>query len=256
MTASFHFVVVPGAWHQPEAYEKLAHVLRNLGHSAVAPRLPSCEAPEPEKATCSGDAEAVRRQILESIDTVDKDIVVVAHSYGGIPAGGATYGLGKIARAKEGKIGGVVGLVYVSGFIVPENMSLLQIMGGTHAPYVEPNQPSHNLCTIKDPRNVLFNDLNDGEAERLAKLLRPTSMHAFDSPAPSMAWAEPEFADKLGFVRCLQDRALPPFVQDKFVESSGVKWDVKDIEASHSPFASKPDDLAELLEGFARSFES
>ena len=140
MTATFHFVIVPGAWHQPEAYEKLVNALRSLGHSTVVPRLPSCDAPEPQKATCSADAEAVRSQILESIDTVDKDIVVVAHSYGGIPAGGAAYGLGKVARAKEGKKGGLIGLVYVSGFIVPGNLSLLDIMGGTHAPYVEPNQ--------------------------------------------------------------------------------------------------------------------
>ena len=79
-------------------------------------------------------------------------------------------------------------------------------------------------------------------------------MHAFDSPSPPVAWVEPEFAGKSGFVRCLQDQALPPFVQDKFVESSNVRWNVQDIEASHSPFASKPEKLAEFLENFARSF--
>ena len=138
--ATFQFVVVPGAWHQPEAYEKLVNALKNLGHSALVPSLPSCDAQDPQDATCSADAEAVRKQIVSSIDTVDKDIVVVAHSYGGIPAGGAAHGLSKIARAKEGKKGCVIGLVYVSGFIVPENSSLLEIMGGNHAPYVEPDQ--------------------------------------------------------------------------------------------------------------------
>ena len=111
------------------------------------------------------------------------------------------------------------------------------------------------MCTIKDPRNVLFNDLDNNEADRLTKLLRPTSMHAFDSKAPPAAWAEPQFTGKLAFVRCLQDQALPPFLQDKFVSFSGVEWNVKDIEASHSPFASKPDELAELLGNFAQSFE-
>ena len=138
--ASFHFVVVPGAWHQPEAYEKLVNALKSLGHSALVPSLPSCDAEDPQEATCSADAGAIRKQILHLIDTVDKDIVVVAHSYGGIPAGGAARGLSKMARAKEGKKGGVIGLVYVAGFIVPENSNLVEIMGGRHAPYVEHDQ--------------------------------------------------------------------------------------------------------------------
>ncbi len=138
--ATFQFVLVPGAWHQPEAYEKLVNALKSLRHSVLVPSLPSCDAEDPQKATCSADAEVVRRRILHSIDTVDKDIVVVAHSYGGIPAGGAAHGLSKIARAKEGKKGGVIGLVYVAGFIVPENSNLVEIMGGKHAPYVEPDQ--------------------------------------------------------------------------------------------------------------------
>ena len=80
-------------------------------------------------------------------------------------------------------------------------------------------------------------------------------MFAFDSPAPPMAWAEPEFADKLEFVRCMQDQALPPFQQDMFMEKSGVEWKVKDIEASHSPFASKPEELVKFLVEFAQQLD-
>ena len=79
-------------------------------------------------------------------------------------------------------------------------------------------------------------------------------MLALDSPAPPAAWAEPEFAGKLVFIRCMQDQALPPFLQDMFVEKSGVEWKVKDIDTSHSPFASKPEELVKILVDVAEQF--
>ena len=63
-------------------------------------------------------------------------MILVAHSYGGIPAGGAAYGLSKYAREKDGRKGGIVGLVYMSAFVVPEGLSLLDYFGGKHAPYL------------------------------------------------------------------------------------------------------------------------
>ena len=140
--ASSHqsFLIVPGAWHQPGMYEKLVTSLKGAGCSAVVGSLPSCDAQDPQKVTCSTDAEAIRKQIMHLTEADAKEIVVVCHSYGGIPGAGAAHGLSKIARAKEGKKGGVTGLVYVSGFVVPEKLSLLDIMGGRHAPYVGVDQ--------------------------------------------------------------------------------------------------------------------
>ena len=133
-------LVVPGAWHQPAAYSKLVTSLRTSAYPTNVTTLPSCNSPDPQTATCSADADAVRQEILLSIDAGGKDLVVVCHSYGGIPGGGAAYGLSKTARAEEGKEGGVVGLIYVAGFVVPEGSSLLETLGGRHAPYVDPDQ--------------------------------------------------------------------------------------------------------------------
>lgn len=134
------FLIVPGAWHQPEAYGTLVTSLRKAGYSAIVSSLPSCDPQDPQKATCSADAEAIRKQILQLLEDEGKHVIVVCHSYGGIPGGGAALGLSKIARAKEGKQGGVTGLVFVSGFVVPEGSSLLITLGGKHAPYVDPDQ--------------------------------------------------------------------------------------------------------------------
>ena len=140
--ASSHpsFVIVPGAWHQPEMYEKLVTSLKGAGCSAVVCSLPSCDAQDPQKVTCSTDAEAVRKQIVHAIEAEGKDVVVVCHSYGGVPGGGGAFGLSKLARSREGQKGGVAGLIYVAGFLVPGKISLLNIMGGKHAPYVNTEQ--------------------------------------------------------------------------------------------------------------------
>ena len=141
MTSSHQsFLIVPGAWHQPEMYEKLVTLLQEAGYSALVGSLPSCDAQDPQDVTCSKDAEAVREHLIRSMETDGKDVVVVCHSYGGIPGAGAAHGLSKIARAKGEKKGSVIGLIYVSGFVVPEKSSLLDIMGGKHAPYVGADQ--------------------------------------------------------------------------------------------------------------------
>ena len=69
-----------------------------------------------------------------------------------------------------------------------------------------------------------------------------------------MAWADPDFSGKIAFIRCTKDQALPAFLQDKFMEKSQVEWQVRDIEASHSPYASKAEELAVVLGELARGF--
>ncbi|KAL8726562.1 MAG: hypothetical protein Q9181_005999 [Wetmoreana brouardii] len=251
-TSEPSIIIVPGAWHQPSAYEKFVTCLKSEGYMVTCISLPSCNANEPLTVSCSTDAAAVRTHILSLLDNKGRDVILVCHSYGGIPGAGAATGLSKRARVQEGKKTGVLGLVYVCGFVVPETSSLLETIGGKHAPYVNTDQPSPGQSTIQDPRNVLYNDLDDTESDDLIGLLRPTSMRAFDTSIPPAAWAEPEYGGRLMYIRCMQDQAIPPLVQYRFVKKSGVQWTVKDIEASHFAFESKPKELVKMLRDFTQ----
>ena len=53
----------------------------------------------------------------------------------------------------------------------------------------------------------------------------------------------------------MQDKGLPPQVQDMFMERSGTQWIVKDIEASHSAYASQTQKVTEILLEWAGVFE-
>lgn len=56
------------------------------------------------------------------------------------------------------------------------------------------------------------------------------------------------------YIRCTGDNALPLFVQNMMTENSGQDWTVKDlVGGSHSPFLSRPEELAGLLIDFIRS---
>lgn len=133
-------VIVPGAWHPRTAYSSLATQLQKASFPTLVVSLPSFNASEPLTSSCSADAKSVRQQILPLIEQDGKDIILLAHSYGGIPGGGAAYGLSQKTRSQQGKKGGVIGLVYMSAFVVPGGESLRDYLGGEHAPYVMANQ--------------------------------------------------------------------------------------------------------------------
>jgi hypothetical protein len=45
----------------------------------------------------------------------------------------------KVERDGQGKKGGIIAQVYIAAFLAPEGVSLLQLAGGKHAPWVVRN---------------------------------------------------------------------------------------------------------------------
>jgi len=137
--------LVHGAWHPSSCYSAFLGSLAKAGFPTVAASLPSlCQTPT-DDLTCLNDSSSVRSQLLPLIEDQGQDVIVLCHSYGGIPGGAAAAGLSKTRRINEGKKGGVLGLVYMCAFIVPENQSLLEYMGGNHPPYVLRDQVRYFL---------------------------------------------------------------------------------------------------------------
>lgn len=139
------FLLVPGGWHPPSAYFTFLTYLHKAGFPAVVAHLPSLDAKDPSSADCQKDAIAVRQQMLPLIDA-GQSVVIVCHSYGGIPGGGAAHNLSKSFREKQGKQGGVIGLIYMTSFVVPRDHSLLNYLGGQHPPYLLRNEVCQLSC--------------------------------------------------------------------------------------------------------------
>lgn len=102
-------------------------------------------------------------------------------------------------------------------------------------------------------RETFYSDLDIQTAGGIEASLRPHADLVFSSPVPAPAWLGPEFEKRLLFLRCTQDKAMPLHLQDSLIERSGVHWLVKDVEASHSAFVSRPDEIIALLRDFLQT---
>ncbi|KAJ7812362.1 hypothetical protein B0H14DRAFT_2317826, partial [Mycena olivaceomarginata] len=65
-----------------------------------------------------------------------KDIVLVPHSYSGLVVCEASKGLVKSVRAKVGKQGGIMWIVFVTAVVGKKGQSLLDVMGDTRLGYI------------------------------------------------------------------------------------------------------------------------
>lgn len=134
-------LVVCGAWHQPLHYTAFTDLLKVQGYPVVIHANPSYNSSTPFQATTANDAQFVRQSLMGLIQE-GKDVLVFAHSYGGIPGGAAAYGLSKndLSGSAGYSGGGVIGLVYLAAFAVPNGASLTALLpNGEFAPWTIPD---------------------------------------------------------------------------------------------------------------------
>ena len=115
-------VIVPAACQTPAHYQPLATALQNANFTTAVIPLPSVGA-SPGLTSFDEDVAAVRNVISSFVDD-GAEVVVLLHSYGGLPGSAALRGLGVDERAKDGKEGGVKRLVYVASWALREGESL------------------------------------------------------------------------------------------------------------------------------------
>lgn len=115
-------LLIHGAWHTLAAYEQLIAIFKSHGYPVVAPTLPSgadTTPPNPVAADISLFSSTAQSLIDEG-----KEVVAVAHSYGGTIATEALSGKGVRERKGRGLPGGVRMIVFIAAFVLQEGRSL------------------------------------------------------------------------------------------------------------------------------------
>lgn len=115
---------VPGGSCTPEYYDQVRKDLKGHGYSSVTVDLPSVGA-VPALYDFTEDVEAIRN-CAARLAEAGEEIVVVLHSYAGLPGGEALRGLGKAEREKQGLKGGLIRIVYIMSWIVPEEYQTME----------------------------------------------------------------------------------------------------------------------------------
>jgi pimeloyl-ACP methyl ester carboxylesterase len=259
---------VPGAWITPAFYQPFIHALSHASYDVQYAGYPSLDPEEPLTATCQVDSDAVTDILQSLVEDEGKDVVVFMHSYGGMPGSAAASGLSKVQRVQEGKTGGVIGLLYLGAFVVPEGHSCAGLQGGALPPWILLDQvrgqfqnyhlkdsrftnllqPYPNVNVVDDPVKNFAADVNHGLVKKLTKSVKPHSNIAFTSTQPHPAWADQEFEGRLGFIVTTEDAAVPKEAQTGMMAATQKAWIVKEIASSHcAPFINRINETVGLI---------
>lgn len=122
-------LIVPGGLAPASVYDPVVDEVTKRGHDIRAVQLPSVRlrsetGPVREPPTMYEDAALIAKE-AEALADAGRDVIIISHSYGGVPATESVRGLSKAARRKDGKPGGVVRLAYMTSLVpalgVPAN---------------------------------------------------------------------------------------------------------------------------------------
>jgi hypothetical protein len=109
---------LPCAWHTTAYYAPVRTALSTHGYSTAATALTSLN-PRTNIYDFSEDVKVIKDAVTKIVEE-GKDVILVCHSYSGLPGPEALRGLGKLERQKNGEKGGVTRLVFVMAIMLPE----------------------------------------------------------------------------------------------------------------------------------------
>ncbi|KAJ5247775.1 hypothetical protein N7468_002758 [Penicillium chermesinum] len=239
---------VPGAWITLAAYEPFLQTLSGAGYDTRFAAYPSLDPKDPTAQDVEADTKAIASTLKPLVEEEGKDVLIILHSYAGMPGAAAATRLSKTQRAKEGKAGGVMGLVFIGAFVVPEGLSCAGLQGGNLPLWILLDNPSPNLNLPDDPVGNFAADVEPELAKLLVSEIKPHSSLAFTAPQPHPAWADEEFKGRLAFIVTANDPAVPKEAQYGMMAGSQKEWIVKEIACSHcAPFLNRKDETLALI---------
>ncbi|KAL8861957.1 MAG: hypothetical protein Q9178_001827 [Gyalolechia marmorata] len=249
------FVLVPGGAQNPSHYAYLQHLLLSEGYGVLSALLPTIGTGA--SVTVEDDTEYIRsRMLLPVLDIEHRDVIMVSHSYSGMPASAAAHGLSKTERAAEGKTTSVLGQIFIAAILARggDGKDVVATFGGQLPPHIQTDE-KENLIKCEDPKPPLFHDLPPALADAAVSSCISQSLTAFQSPCPAATWHAEAFKGRCAYIRTLSDRSVPYEVQNMMLEGSGQEWIMRDIETGHCPQLAAPEALSSIIIEIAHQFE-
>lgn len=208
-------VLVHGLFHQPAHLQALADTLRRMGATVHTPRLHH------------GSLEADTAAVQSVVGQCDRPPTVVGHSYGG---------------AVIADLRGAGAFVFMAAF-VPDIGESCAVLGEPEAPinaWVRPHPDGGSVVPADDATELFYADCRPADAERAVALLVPQASGHGRGIVHHAAWKQ----TRSHYVVCTADRAMSPELQHRMAERCTSS---QAIDASHSPYISQPELLAEII---------
>jgi pimeloyl-ACP methyl ester carboxylesterase len=236
------FILVHGACHGGWCWEKVVPLLEARGHKACAPDLPGMgnDQTPPANVTLADNVQKITRLL----DKFEEPVILVGHSLGGIT-------VSQVAEARRRKL---KALVYVCGLLPPSGKSgrdMTSLEPNTMfrlSREVTPDGKTYTFARSKLP-TLFYEDVSAEDCYRAMERLRPQPVVISTTP---VVLTEERFGSvPRWYVECTHDNAIRIGLQRQMVKLTPCK--VLTLECGHTPFYSRPEELAEHLDTVARS---
>jgi pimeloyl-ACP methyl ester carboxylesterase len=238
------FVFVHGGFHAGWCWDRTIAELQRMGHDAVAVDLPG-HGSRVDDPLAEWTIPRRRDAILEVLRPGD---VLVGHSGGGFDA----------TVAADAAVDDVSHIIYLAAALPREGRSYPEAMAmrnsedgefdgdvGEMLGYLHFDEAgAMTFADFQGAWRYFYHDCDEPTARWAFERLGPEKF----GPVNDTPVSVPQFwaADlPRSFIRCTEDRSMPRWLADTVTERLGV--DQLTIETSHSPFLSRPAELAELL---------
>lgn len=239
------FVLIHGSWHGGWCFDPVAQLLRERGHTVLAPTLPGMGGTAEEMAavTLDGWGEFVAQHCRDlKAQLGGAPVVLAGHSRGGLV----------ISTAAQAHPAAMDALVYICAMMLPSGMSRAEFkqIEGPNPAFDGIINPVHGgVATVIDVANAgaVFAQISPPD---LVAAVLPRLQAEPHAPRLKKLHLTPERYGTLArtYIECTLDRTIPIDSQRKMQRySPGAK--VVTLEADHSPYLSTPVQLADALEG-------
>ncbi len=228
------FALLHGAWHGAWCWGRLIPFLTRAGHQVFAPDLPIDDG--------SADFDAYADVVCSALLGLDDDVVVVAHSLGGVT--GALIP----SRCQ------VRHLVYLCAAIAEGGMGLIDqwqaqpdmicedFLKGWLLGLSEPDEQFRTTWVDFDfARAVFYGDCDEATVAAALDHLRPQSAYPWTVPCSLTDHPSVDCTS----VICREDRILNPDWSRRKARDIGA--DIVELPGSHSPLLSRPSAVADVL---------
>lgn len=240
-------IFVPGAWHKPECYEKIIKPLQDdYDLKCISITLPSTQ--DNPEATFKDDIDAARSAIIAETKA-GRNVIVIAHSYGGMVGNSAIKGLTRPQDATpDAQRGYVTALILIASGFTITGLSFMDPLFGIPPPFWRVNKDTGYAELTADCRELFYHDVPKEEGEYWVKQLKSQSLKAlFEGGEHAYAgWQDvPTW-----YIGTVEDHGLPVIIQRVQVGAArgqgGVVYHTE-LPASHSPFLSMPGEVVAII---------
>jgi len=270
-----NFLFVHGAWHSSAHWNEVSERLVGMGHRAFAIDLPGSglNAAYPQSylrndfATLATEPSPIADLGLADYVDAGVDQVKKMSKYGKVTLVGHSMGGLTVTRIAEAVPQLIRRVIYVSAYVpvnlasgadysqLPENQG--SISGGmvvadpTAIGAVRINPRNGDPDYVERGRQALSNDLSTEQYLSFAAYYNPdlpVRIGVEDARGTTQRWGKVPRT----FIRLTEDHTVPLALQDRMIREADEatprnKFVVHSLPSSHSPFASMPDRLAEVL---------